>query len=320
MGQPIRKTTLVNIKMKEITIISGKGGAGKTTITGSIANLLPNTIITDCDVDASDLFLLLQPEDIEHHAFPGGAKAIVNNNLCINCRKCLNHCRFDALFYNNENKLKVNEYHCEGCGVCKNICPVNAISMIQEYSNHWYISNTRFGKMVHAKMKPGEENSGKLVTQLRSVAKEIAISENADYIINDGPPGIGCSAIASVSGTDLVIMVIEASISGFHDFKRAKELVESFNTPIVSIINKYDINHELTNTIEDYLKRNNISLLGKIPFDKVMKEATNNEKCVPEFAPEHPVSKTLQSICSQLANENTYAVKTENIQVLKSKA
>jgi MinD superfamily P-loop ATPase len=306
--------------MKEITILSGKGGAGKTTITGSIANLLSNTIITDCDVDASDLFLLLQPENIEHHAFPGGAKAIVNNNLCINCRKCINHCRFDALFYNSDNELKVNDYHCEGCGLCKNICPVNAISMVQEYSNHWFISNTRHGKMIHAKMKPGEENSGKLVSQLRSVAKETAINENAEFIVNDGPPGIGCSAIASVSGADLVVMVIEASISGFHDFKRAKELVESFNTPIVSIINKFDINLELTHTIEDYLKNNDIILLGKIPFDTIMKDATNNEKCVPEFAPEHPVTHTLKAISTRLTNENCYTVKQKNVKILKSDA
>ncbi|MFO7864493.1 MAG: 4Fe-4S binding protein, partial [Salinivirgaceae bacterium] len=210
--------------MKEITVLSGKGGAGKTTITGALTTLLENTVITDCDVDAADLYLLLQPTIIEQYAFPGGAKAIINNNLCVHCNKCIDYCRFDALHY-KDDKLVVNEYHCEGCGLCKNICPADAISMMQEFSNHWYISETRNGIMIHARMKPGEENSGKLVAKLRTIAREKAKTTGADYIVNDGPPGIGCAPIASVTGADLVIMVIEASKSGFHDFKRAAELV-----------------------------------------------------------------------------------------------
>jgi len=304
--------------MKEITIISGKGGAGKTTVTGSIVSLLDNTVITDCDVDASDLFLLLQPENLEHHAFPGGAKAIVNNKLCVNCRKCVNECRFDALYYDDSNILNINEYYCEGCGLCKNICPVNAIDMMQEYSNHWFISSTRHGKMVHAKMKPGEENSGKLVSQLRSAAKEIAIADFAQFIVNDGPPGIGCSAIASVTGTDLVIMVIESTLSGFHDFKRAKELVDGFKTPIVAIINKADINIELTNEIENYLKENEIPLLGKIPFDRVMKEATREGKCVPEYDQSNAITEIFRDIVKQLHGERIYHSSSRDFTVLKS--
>jgi MinD superfamily P-loop ATPase len=303
--------------MKEITIISGKGGAGKTTITGSIVSLLDNTIITDCDVDASDLFLLLQPESIESHAFPGGAKAIVNNNLCVNCRKCVKECRFDALYYNDSNVLKVNEYYCEGCGLCKNICPVSAIDMMQEYSNRWYISTTRFGKMVHAKMKPGEENSGKLVSQLRSAAKEIAITDQAQFIVNDGPPGIGCSAIASVSGVDLVIMVIESTLSGFHDFKRAQELVAGFKTPMVAIINKSDINEELTAEIEIYLKENDIPLLGKLPFDIIMKEATRYGKCVPEYDDSNEISEIFKNIAKQLYSDRIYYSSPKEFTILK---
>ncbi len=292
--------------MREITVISGKGGAGKTTITGALTSLLKKTVITDCDVDAADLYLLLQPEIQETHTFPGGAKAIINQQLCVNCRKCINHCRFDALHYNDSGELSVNEYHCEGCGLCKNICPTNAISMVQEFSNHWYKSTTRYGSMIHARMKPGEENSGKLVTELRAAAREKAAQEHAEFIINDGPPGIGCSAIASVTGTDMVIMVIEATRSGFHDFMRARELVDSFKTPVVAIINKYDINLALTAEIEQKLDELQIPLLAKIPFDKKLVDATNQNLTYPEYQPNDDITLSLQNVIQHLQKPTSY--------------
>ncbi len=282
--------------MKEITVISGKGGAGKTTITGALTTLLNKSVNTDCDVDAADLFLLLQPEIIESHSFPGGAKAIINNQLCAKCNKCIDHCRFDAIFYKEDKKLSVNEYLCEGCGLCRNICPASAINMVQEYSNRWHISATRNGTLIHANMKPGEENSGKLVSELRKVAREKAAEEQAGFIINDGPPGIGCSAIAAVTGTDLVLMVIEATKSGFHDYKRAKELVQSFSTPIAAVINKYDINPEITAKIEANLQENNIPLLASIPFDKVLVNSTLEGLTFPEYAPSHQITDDMKKI------------------------
>lgn len=295
--------------MREITVISGKGGAGKTTITGALTALLENIVITDCDVDAADLYLILQPRINETHSFPGGAKAIVNQKLCVNCRKCINHCRFDALHYNDKGILKVNEYHCEGCGLCKNICPVDAIKMVQEFSNHWYSSRTRFGTMIHAHMKPGEENSGKLVTRLREAAREKANKEGVSYIINDGPPGIGCAAIASLTGTNMVIMVIEATQSGYHDFKRAKELVDSFNTPMVAVINKFDINEALTAEIECDLKEQRIPVLAKIPFDKKLVNATMEGITYPEYAPNDEITQSIKRIAEHLKIPDSYEKK-----------
>lgn len=292
--------------MREITVISGKGGAGKTTITGALTTLLENTIITDCDVDAADLYLLLQPNNKSEHSFPGGAKAIVDNRLCVNCRKCIDHCRFDAFYYNAEGNLSVNEYHCEGCGLCKNICPVNAIQMVQEFTNKWYIADTRNGTMIHARMKPGEENSGRLVSELRRKAKELAENESMNYIVNDGPPGIGCATIASVTGTDMVVMVIEATMSGFHDFKRAAELVGSFQTPMVAVINKANINPELTTAIEKDLLNMNIQVVARIPFHKSVTEANTEGLTFPEYAPESAINKELQKLAHYLENDENY--------------
>lgn len=282
--------------MKEITVLSGKGGAGKTTITGSLTTILKSSIIADCDVDAADLFLLLNPKINQTFSFSSGIKAKINNSLCINCRKCINNCRFDSFYHDTDNNLIVNETKCEGCGLCRTICPVNAITLTEEYNNKWFISETRNGTMVHAQMKPGEENSGQLVSQLRKKTKELANTQNANFIINDGPPGVGCAAIASVTGTDIVVLVIEASKSGVHDFKRALEMVNNFNTKKIALINKYDINIELTNEIEKELKKLNIPLGAKIPFDKIITKSTYQGKTVPEYSPDSEITKQLKNL------------------------
>ncbi len=286
--------------MREITVISGKGGAGKTTITGALTTLLDKSINTDCDVDAADLFLLLDPEIQETHSFPGGAKAIIKNQICAKCNKCIDSCRFDAIYYNEDKNLNVNEYLCEGCGLCENICPASAITMVQEYSNRWHISNTRNGTLIHAYMKPGEENSGKLVSELRKKARQMAEEENAAFIINDGPPGIGCSAIAAVTGADLVLMVIEATKSGLHDYRRAKELVQSFSTPMAALINKFDISPEITAEIKADLQNSNIPLLAQIPFDKILIDATTEGVTFPEYAPSHSITESLKNISNYI--------------------
>jgi len=272
--------------MLEITVLSGKGGTGKTSITAALAGLASKAVLCDNDVDAADLHLILHPDIKEEHSFSSGWKAIIDPSKCNQCGLCISHCRFDAIHANKSDKLIINPFQCEGCRLCERICSEQAIHSKQNTNNYWYVSNTRFGKMVHAKMGPGEENSGKLVTQVRKRAKEIALSTQAEFIINDGPPGIGCSAIASLTGTDIALIVIEPSRSSLHDADRLIKLIESFRIPAFAVINKYNLNLELSRSIENYLKTKNIPLLTKIPFDKAMVQAMINGKTIIEHEPE----------------------------------
>lgn len=286
--------------MKEITILSGKGGAGKTTVTASLASLAKNAVFCDNDVDAADLHLIFKPVIRETHHFSSGSKAEINQDACTNCGLCESSCRFNAIHKNEKDYLEVNIFQCEGCRLCERICPVNAISIHENFNNHWFVSDTRFGKLVHAKMRPGEENSGKLVSRIREKAREIAKEIRADYILNDGPPGIGCSTISSVTGTDLVILVVEPSISGLHDAKRLIQLVQNFRVPMYGIINKYDLNHEFSSEIEKYLAENNIDVLGKIPFDASLVESMVHEKSIIEFEPQGRTSHVIRESWKKL--------------------
>jgi MinD superfamily P-loop ATPase len=286
--------------MKEITILSGKGGAGKTTVTAALASLATNAVFCDNDVDASDLHLIFEPEITESHRFSSGSIAKINPGTCTNCGLCESSCRFDAIHTNENNLPEVNSFQCEGCRLCERICPVNAITSEENFNNHWYVSDTRFGKMVHAKMGPGEENSGKLVSRIRERAREIANEIRAEFIINDGPPGIGCSAISSVTGTDVVLLVIEPTASGLHDAKRLVELVETFNIPMFATINKHDINTEVTAVVEDYLQSKKIEILGRLPFDPKMVESMVYKKTIVEFDPQSRVSNELKNTWLEL--------------------
>lgn len=287
--------------MKEITVLSGKGGAGKTSIAAALASVAKRAVFCDNDVDAADLHLIFKPQIIETHAFDSGSLAFINQDTCTNCGSCQEACRFDAIFTNSDGFPEVNPYQCEGCRLCERICPANAIHTSQNQNNDWYVSNTRFGTMVHAKMGPGEENSGKLVTHIREKAKKIAQKNKSEFIINDGPPGIGCTAIASVTGTNAVLLVIEPTVSGLHDAKRLVELINSFQIPIFAIINKYDINTAFTATVEYYLMKNNIPLLGKIPFSELFVESMLKEKSFVELAPDHPISLTLTTVWKNIS-------------------
>jgi MinD superfamily P-loop ATPase len=291
--------------MKEITVLSGKGGAGKTTIAAALASAATNAVFCDNDVDASDLHLILNPEIKESHQFSSGIIATIHPETCINCGLCESSCRFTAIHKNDKNMPEVNPFQCEGCRLCERICPVNAISSQENLNNYWFVSDTRFGTLVHAKMGAGEENSGKLVTKVRERAKEIANNIKAEYILNDGPPGIGCTTIASITGTDAVLLVIEPTISGLHDAKRLVELVNTFAVPLFAVINKYDINEDFTQIVEDYLSKHNISLIGKIPFTKLMVESMINGKTVVEYAPDEDISKTFFEIWSALTKLTT---------------
>ncbi|MBN2635339.1 MAG: ATP-binding protein [Prolixibacteraceae bacterium] len=286
--------------MKEITLLSGKGGTGKTSIAAALASVVKNAVFCDNDVDAADLHLIFNPEIKESYTFSSGNKAVINTEKCTNCGLCINYCRFDAIDINSSGQMAVNHFQCEGCRLCERVCPADAITIIENNNNYWYVSETRFGTLVHAKMGPGEENSGKLVTEVRRKTREIATKINANFILNDGPPGIGCSTIASVTGTDLVLLVIEPTLSGLHDAARLVELAESFKIPIQAVINKFDINPEITRKVEKYLIDKSIPLVGKLAFEPKMVESMVAEKTIVEFAPNENISKEFFSIWDKI--------------------
>ncbi|MBU0683612.1 MAG: ATP-binding protein [Candidatus Omnitrophota bacterium] len=264
--------------MKQIVIISGKGGTGKTVITGAFAALAKNKVMADCDVDAADLHLLLEPSIRERHEFRSGKTAVIDKNKCIKCVKCVDVCRFHAI----SKDFIVDRVSCEGCAFCSFVCPVGAIKMEENVSGEWFVSDTRFGPMVHAKLGIAEENSGKLVSLVREQAKELADKNKADWVIVDGAPGIGCPVIASLSGIDCAVVVTEPTLSGLHDADRVISVAKHFGILAKLIVNKYDLNLGMTEKIGQYCKKNNIYLIGKIPFDKNIVEAMVLGKTVME--------------------------------------
>jgi len=265
--------------MKQIVVISGKGGTGKTVITGAFAALAKNKVMADCDVDAADLHLLLQPNIKERHEFKSGQTAIIDKQICQQCGKCIVACRFNAI----SQDFIIDPISCEGCAFCSYICPVNAIKMEENISGEWFISETRFGPMVHVKLGIAEENSGKLVALVRKQAEELAEKNNCDWVVIDGAPGIGCPVIASLSSIDCVLVVTEPTLSGLHDAIRVIDVAKHFGIPVKLVINKYDLNPEMSEKIEKYCKKNGISLIGKIGFDKSVVEAMVDGKTIIEY-------------------------------------
>jgi MinD superfamily P-loop ATPase len=253
--------------MKELVVISGKGGTGKTSIAASFAFLAgENTILADYDVDASDLHILLEPKIKKTYQFYGGKKANIIREKCIGCGKCQEICRFDAV-KNVDDKFEINKIDCEGCGYCYRICPTDAIEFKDNLSGEWYISKSRFGStLIFAKLGIAEENSGKLVSKIKEVAHNLANENNKDLLISDGAPGIGCPVIASLSNANYVLIVTEPSLSGFHDLKRILELVKHFGYSAGYIINKFDINEKITKEIEIFSRNNDLEIIGKIPY------------------------------------------------------
>ena len=265
--------------MKQLTIISGKGGTGKTTITAAFATLAQNAVLADCDVDAADLHLILEPEIKHSEKFYGKKVAGIDASLCTQCGICQDICRFDAI-----HAFHVDPSACEGCRVCTFACSEKAISMQDKLSGHWYISETRCGPMVHARLGIAEDNSGKLVSVVRQQAKQIAEREARELIIIDGPPGIGCPVIASITGVDLVLIVTEPTLSGLHDMERVLATARHFNIPTVVCINKYDINEENTEMIESTCRDKNVQVVGKIQYDRCVTEAMIHLKSVVEYS------------------------------------
>jgi len=269
-----------NKRVKQIVIISGKGGTGKTVIAGAFAGLAEDKVMADCDVDAADLHLLLEPEIKESHIFKSGVTAFTDKEKCIDCGICRDICRFDAI----RDDFTIDTISCEGCSFCSRVCPVNAIEMRENVSGSWFISDTRFGPLVHARLGVAEENSGKLVTLVRQKAKEIAEERNFQWVIIDGSPGIGCPVIASITGVDCAVIVIEPTLSGLHDAERVVDVTSHFNISAKAIINKYDLNYDITTKIENWLINKNIGILGRVVFDKSVVESVVNGKTVVEYS------------------------------------
>jgi len=265
--------------MKELVILSGKGGTGKTTIAASFAALAKSKALADCDVDAADLHLLLKPKTKIKSEFWSGQTAVIDADKCTECGLCQELCRFDAI-----HDYKVDPVSCEGCCFCKNVCGEDAITMQENMSGYWYISDTKYGSMVHAKLNIAQENSGKLVTVVRQNARETAKSKDLDLIISDGPPGIGCPVISSLSGATVALIVTEPSLSGMHDLDRIIGVCNHFGVPAMVCINKYDINSDNTAKIEEYCADNNIEVISKIQFDNVAIEALINQKTLVEHS------------------------------------
>ncbi len=270
--------------MKEIVVISGKGGTGKTSITASLAFLAKEDIVVaDCDVDAADMHLLLKPDYEKSEDFYSGILAEIDQDKCVKCGKCAEVCRFDAIPQINTQYI-VNPLDCEGCGYCYHICPADAILMKEQNVGKCYISKTRLdNKMVHARLNIGAENSGKLVAKVKNEAKKIAEKYQKNFVLVDGSPGIGCPVISSLSGADLVVFVTEPTISAFHDLRRVYELVEQFKIQTVCIINKSDLNETISQEIQDFLRTNIISLLSTLPYDDSFTKAMIEGKTITEF-------------------------------------
>ncbi|NOZ20149.1 MAG: 4Fe-4S dicluster domain-containing protein [Planctomycetes bacterium] len=286
---------------KEVVIISGKGGTGKTSVVAAFASLAVNKVMTDCDVDAADLHLILQPKVLHREKFTGGKKARIQANLCTACGTCEDLCRFDAVRMDgpaNEGVGKtyiIDPISCEGCGVCVRYCPTEAILFEESLDGEWFISDTRVGPMVHAKLGIAQGNSGKLVSIVRDKAKEMAKEEGHDLIISDGSPGIGCPVIASLAGADLALAVTEPTLSGLHDCQRVAELARHFGIPVAVVINKYDLNEDVARDIERWAKDFGAEVLGRIPYDPVVTKAQLAGKSVIEYG-DGEVAKELISV------------------------
>lgn len=268
----------------EIALISGKGGTGKSSISAAFATLSEKIVIADCDVDAANMYILFNPVNDDEQVYIGGQKARIDYSRCTHCGLCLDYCRFSAISIIN-TEVVISDILCDGCRLCFRVCPEQAISMVDNNRSRMYAGSFRNGMMVYGRLAPGEENSGKLVNIVREKAKQIAKFNSLNTMIIDGPPGIGCPVISAITGVDHVIIVTEPTISGIHDLKRVIEIVTKFKLKTWVIINKYDLNLEITNQIEMYCRDLNLKIIGKLLFDPLMVNAMVNCESIIEYAP-----------------------------------
>ena len=274
---------------KELVVISGKGGTGKTSIVASFATLAEKVVLADCDVDAADLHLVLEPKTIRRENFSGGKRARIKSGHCTACGKCEELCRFDAIYFDGpgngkvEKTFRIDPIGCEGCGVCAWFCAENAIEFAPAVNGMWFVSDTRCGPMVHAKLGIAEENSGKLVSTVRREAGVIAEQQNLDLVLIDGSPGIGCPVIASITGADFVLIVTEPTLSGLHDLNRVAEVAKHFGIPGMICINKWDLNPEVADEIERQAKERGFAVAGRVRYDRAVTKAQIQKQSVIEY-------------------------------------
>ena len=274
--------------MQELVVISGKGGSGKTSILASLAMLFRHrAVVIDCDVDAANLHLVLTPCVIRSVDFVGGCQAQIHAERCSRCGKCAELCRFNAIEYDDEGRgtyYEVDPVFCEGCGVCAHFCPTRAIDFMPSVNGQWFVSRARCGPMVHARMNPGAENSGKLVTELRRQARHLAKQHELDLLLCDGAPGIGCPVIASITGATLAVIVVEPTLSGVHDFHRVAQLAQQMRVPSLLVVNKSNINAEIAVRLETEAAQLGIKSLGRVPCDPAVTQAQIARRTVVEIS------------------------------------
>jgi MinD superfamily P-loop ATPase len=274
--------------MKELVVISGKGGTGKTSLVASFAALADQVVLADCDVDAADLHLILNPVVLRREDYSGGKRACVDVTRCIGCGKCEELCRFGAVSMvdvadKEQNRVcKISPIACEGCGVCAWFCPAGAITMEPAINGEWYVSQTRMGPMVHARLGVAEENSGKLVSTVRQAARDLAKDRGFETILIDGSPGIGCPVIASITGADLAVIVVEPTVSGLHDLRRVADLIKHFGIPGMVCVNKWDLNPQVADDIEQFAAQIGLLSAGRVRYDRAVTDAQVARKTVVE--------------------------------------
>ncbi len=294
--------------MKQVVILSGKGGTGKTTLSSMLAYeihqdvTINHPVFVDADVDASNLELILSPRLVKKEDFSGGKVAIFDSEHCVGCQKCIRLCRFDAITMGpaSPKDIQIDTISCEGCGLCALACPRGSITMENMVNGEWYQSINRFGSLFHANLYPGEENSGKLVSKVRQEAVHYATEEDSNLLLIDGPPGIGCPVIAAITGVDLAVIVTEPTLSGLHDLERIIQTVNHFNTPALVIINKMGLNDQITEEIQKYCDAKDIPIISKIPYEQELTNAIVNGKTIQEYAPNHMISTNFRSIWSKV--------------------
>ena len=287
----------------EIAIISGKGGTGKSSISAAFATLQNEIVLVDCDVDAANLYLLFNPVCDNEYIFVSGQKAKINQEKCNSCGVCIDYCRFDAIFKKG-HKVNISETLCDGCLLCSRICPRKTIDIVNEDKSRMYTGYFKNGRMVYGRLAPGEENSGRLVNLVREKAKQIAKEAGISNIIIDGPPGIGCPVISTITGVDAVLIVTESTMSGLHDLKRTLEITAGFKLNTSVIINKFDINIDMTSRIETYCYQRGIKVIGKLQFDPLIVEAMVNCQSIIDYAPDSDISKRIRNSYSKLLQFN----------------
>ena len=290
---------MANAQRREIVVISGKGGTGKTSITCALAPFAKNTVFCDLDVDVPDMHIILAPQAQKTEAFMGGHKAIIRQEECVGCGTCQKLCRFEAI-RQIDGHFAVDSALCEGCGVCCALCPQKAIDFPEALCGHWSISETRFGPFVHAQLKPGEENSGKLVSLLKQEARALAKKLGFTSLLCDGSPGIGCPVVSSLAGATLAVAVVEPSLSGLHDFKRVAGVSAHFHIPCGVIINRYDLNRQGTEEFEAYCQKEGYPLFGKIPFSAELQAASQKGLALTETG--GALTETVAAIWEKIVN------------------